>query len=196
MTGSGQRTYLFAGILTCGASMAAAVYFGAPTQPSAPLRDALVQERPQVPDFKLSDASGKSVARDDIRGPWVASFMFADCGTQCPMMTAKLSQLSRRMPNVSFVSFSVDPADTPAKLKRYAQAYRADWLFLTGGPGEVRKLSIEGFKLPVADGTSEGEALIHSKNLVLVDKEGRIRGYYDSDDADSIRRLVSDASKI
>ena len=32
--------------------------------------------------------------------------------------------------------------------------------------------------------------------MVLVDGRGRIRGYYDSNDADALERLVSDARRL
>jgi cytochrome oxidase Cu insertion factor (SCO1/SenC/PrrC family) len=190
-----QSHYLLVGALVCGSSMAVAVFFGAPQPKPQSLSDAVAENRMMVPNFKLTDANGKKVSRDDIKGPWIASFMFADCGTQCPMMTAKMSTLSKKLPSVSFVSFSVNSDDTPAKLKRFAKAYNADWTFLAGGPGEVKKLSMEGFKLPIAEGKSKGEEIVHSKNLVLVDPNGRIRGYYDSDDGSSMESLVSAASK-
>lgn len=147
-----------------------------------------------VPDFSLTDASGNAVRRSDIKGPWVAAFMFTDCGTECPMMTAKMKRLAGELPGLRMVSFSLDPADTPQKLERYARSYGAEWLFLTGGPGEVRRLSREGFKLAAADG--DGGQILHSKNLVLVDGSGRIRGYFDSDDASEMRRLVRLAKSL
>lgn len=147
-----------------------------------------------VPDFSLTDAAGKTVRRSDIPGPWLAAFMFTNCGTECPMMTAKMKRLSGELPGVRMVSFSLDPADTPEKLKRYAKSYGAEWLFLTGAPGEVKRLSREGFKLAAADG--DGGQILHSKNLVLVGSDGRIRGYFDSDDASEMRRLIRLAKSL
>ncbi len=98
----------------------------------------------------------------------------------------------------SFVSFSVDPAhDTPEALQRYAQKLGATdrWLFLTGEREEIRRLSIEGFKLGLdlnpAPGMSN-EPILHSTRFVLVDGEGTIRGYYEAFDEPSMERLERD----
>jgi cytochrome oxidase Cu insertion factor (SCO1/SenC/PrrC family) len=126
------------------------------------------------------------------------------------MMTAQLQRLERALANehgVRLVSFSVDPErDTPERLAEYAAGYGAKperWLFLTGDKHRIRRLSIEGFHLAVAEPSPEeaargAEAVLHSTRLVLVDGAGRIRGYFDgTDDAatgrlgESVRRLLA-----
>jgi len=139
-----------------------------------------------APPFELTDASGRRVASRDLSGPWIASFLFTRCDRQCPMMTARMKAVAARVPGVRLVSFSVDPRDRPSDLAAYSRFHRADWLFLSGKGGEVRKLCREGFKLAVSDG--EGE-ILHSGKLVLVDGDGRIRGYFDADDDASIEAL-------
>jgi cytochrome oxidase Cu insertion factor (SCO1/SenC/PrrC family) len=37
---------------------------------------------------------------------------------------------------------------------------------------------IEGFKLPLEDGADSEHRILHSDRFVLVDRQGRIRGYY------------------
>src|SRR5713101_367446 len=93
-----------------------------------------------VGDFSLTERSGQTVSRADLRGKvWVASFLFTRCCTGCPQITATLAQLQKELqgqPDVILVSFSVDPEhDTPKVLKDYAKEWGADpkrWLFLTG----------------------------------------------------------------
>ncbi len=150
----------------------------------------------RVPDFDLREASGGRVRRSDLSGPWVAGFIFSRCAGQCPMITARLNALSRRLPGVGLISFSLDPDDTPAALSRYAKSHQASGLFLTGRKDEVRRLCREGFKLPVADGGSAEEPIIHSKKLVLVDGKGDIRGYFDADDEASVESLVRQARRL
>ena len=111
------------------------------------------------------------------------------------MLTSRMKALRTKIEGLQLVSFSVDPADNPERLSNYAKNHRADWVFLTGKPGEVRRLCQEGFKLPVADGTGE-DNIIHSKKLVLVDGKGFIRGYYDSDDSDAMKLLIASARTI
>ena len=156
-----------------------------------------------VPDFTLTERSDRTITRKDLAGKiWVADFIFTHCAGICPTMSANMEKLQARLPkDVRLVSFSVDPQnDTPAVLTEYARRYNADperWLFLTGDPQVMQKLSIEGFKLAM-DPTSgtEIEPITHSSRFALVDREGRIRGYYGMEDADSLDRIVADAGRL
>lgn len=145
-----------------------------------------------VPDFSLKDDTGRVVRRADLAGkPWVAAFIYASCPGQCPMMTAKMKALRSRLPEAFLVSFSVDGSDTPETLATYKKTYGADWLFLTGGKGVVAELCKEGFKLAVADGEDPANPIIHSDKLVLVDRDSRVRGFFDPSDSAHLTSLAS-----
>lgn len=159
----------------------------------------------EVPDFNLVNRDGKAVRRADLAGaPWVADFIFTRCGASCPMMSLRMARLERSLPEdlgVRFVSFSVDPEyDTPKVLDDYAQSLGAPgrWLFLTGDKAQIHRLSKEGFKLALDDTTpvSPDEPILHSTRFVLVDGEGKIRGYYEAFDEPSVERLVQDLRAI
>jgi protein SCO1/2 len=156
----------------------------------------ILTERFAIPEFSLTDDTGKTVRSSDLQGAWIGAFVFTSCGTTCPMMTAKMKRIRRELPGLGLVSFSVDPGDTPERLAAYKRGLGADWTFLTGGPGVVRKLCIEGFKLPVADSDDPEEPILHSRNLVLVDGENKIVGYFDSDDPVSIKSLLKTAASL
>ena len=144
-----------------------------------------------LPDFALKDDAGREVRRADLLGrPWVAAFIYASCGSQCPMMTAKMVSLRRRFPQAFLVSFSVDAADTPERLASYKKTYGADWMFLTGPEGSVRGLCRDGFKLAVADGSDPKDPIIHSDKLVLVDRDGRVRGFFDPSEPSHLTALA------
>jgi protein SCO1/2 len=159
-----------------------------------------------LPDFRLTERSGRPLSLADLSGrPWVADFIFTQCGGACPAMTARMARLRREVPAVAFVSFTVDPAhDTPETLTRYAAAFHADesWHFLTGPQKDLYDLSVGGFKLaamevPPAEQAAGGDGpFLHSSKFVLVDAEGVIRGYYDSTDEQAMRTLVADAEAI
>jgi protein SCO1/2 len=160
-----------------------------------------------LPDFRLTERSGRPLSLADLRGrPWVADFIFTQCGGACPAMTARMARLRRDLSkDVASVSFTVDPAhDTPEVLARYAAAFHADegWHFLTGPQKDLYDLSVGGFKLaamevPAGEQTAGGDGpFLHSSKFVLVDGEGVIRGYYDSTDEPAMRALVADADAI
>jgi len=160
-----------------------------------------------LPDFRLTERSGRPLSLADLRGrPWVADFIFTQCGGACPAMTARLARLRREIPaDVTFVSFTVDPGhDTPEVLARYADTFHADgsWHFVTGAQKDLYDLSVGGFKLaamevPAGERAVGGDGpFLHSSKFVLVDGEAGIRGYYDSTDEQAMRALVADAAAV
>jgi len=156
-----------------------------------------------VPDFRLIERDGSTVTRADLAGqPWVADFIFTRCVTSCPVITARMKELRRRLPpEVRSVSFSVDPEhDTPPVLSEYARKWQVEgrqWLFLTGSRPEMWTLIRKGFLLPVEDQPDVPEApILHTNRFVLVDAEGGIRGTYEALDPDSLHRLLEDLRAI
>ena len=75
----------------------------------------------------------------------VINFMFTTCTSVCPLMTANLAKVQAYLGerighSINIISISVDPTvDTPAALKKYADAYKArpGWYFLTGKQDDV-----------------------------------------------------------
>ena len=153
-----------------------------------------------VPDFQLVEASGRPIALADLKGQaWVAAFIFTRCAGTCPVMSTAMSALPPG--NYRLVSFSVDPAhDTPAVLTEYAVRFHADrarWFFVTGDKPAIRHLATQGFHLTAEDATAgDTEPIVHSSHLVLVDRTGQIRGYYDGTDATAIDRLTRDLRRL
>jgi protein SCO1/2 len=154
-----------------------------------------------APSFSLTDQEGRPFSSESLRGKaWVADFIFTNCPGACPMMGQKISSLQKAVPNenVRFVSFTVDPeTDTPEVLKQYGQRFGADgarWHFLTGEKREMFRIAAE-MKLSAlpAEGTNP---IVHSEKFLLVDKDGNVRGAYDSGDEEDIKRLVRDAAAL
>lgn len=144
-----------------------------------------------VGHFSLTERSGKTITDKDLHGSvWVASFVFTRCTGPCPQVTATIARLQQEMkdvPGVKFVTFTVDPShDDMTKLRDYAKRYNADsdrWLFLTGDEATIHKLMHDQFKQAIERKTGAdvkpGDEFGHSTRLVLVDKAGTIRAFYD-----------------
>jgi len=102
--------------------------------------------------------------------------------------------------DVHLVSFSVDPAkDTPQVLRGYAEKLQAEpgrWDFLTGPQSTIYNLSRDGFKLAVSYGSDEKGIPVHSTRMILVDRRGAIRGYYDAAEPDAVTKLVADTTHL
>ena len=156
-----------------------------------------------APEFILTERSNRKVTKQDLAGKvWVADFIFTHCAGACPAMSSHMRKLQDQLfADIRLVSFSVDPGnDTPEVLTEYANRYGADrdrWLFLTGDPEGVQKLSVGGFKLALdpSSGT-EAEPITHSSRFVLVDRSGNIRGYYGTEEPTALDHLVKDANNL
>jgi cytochrome oxidase Cu insertion factor (SCO1/SenC/PrrC family) len=160
-----------------------------------------------VPDFTLTERSGNNVTLDQLRGKiWIADFIYTSCTDTCPLQTgmmAKLQEEYAASPVVQLVSITVDPErDTPQALAHYAAKYNADanrWYFLTGQRDRIIRLIQDGFHLSVAtlpDDTEQSGTIAHSPRFVLIDKEARIRGYYDSRELAAFVRLKNDVETL
>ncbi len=172
----------------------------------------------EVPDFRLTERSGRPVGRAELLGKvWLANFIYTQCTETCPIQTARLARLQpefARAADFRLVSITVDPEhDTAPVLRKYAEQYGADperWLFLTGEKQAIYQLAKAGFHLGVVDPNDPGQAagllrwleptlafathgskglIMHSSRFVLVDRQARVRAYHLADDPSSVDRL-------
>jgi cytochrome oxidase Cu insertion factor (SCO1/SenC/PrrC family) len=151
--------------------------------------------------FALTERGGRTVRTEDLAGKvWVASFVFTRCAGPCGRVTGTMARLQAEcadLPDLRLVTFTVDPEfDTPAVLRDYAERAGADagrWLFLTGATEDVYRVIRTGFYLTAQP--NEGEArtagyeVMHDTRLVVVDRHGHIRGYFDGTDPEDLPKL-------
>jgi len=156
-----------------------------------------------VPVFQLTNQNGQPFGSAQLAGKiWIADFIYTTCPGPCPMISSRMSELQKplKKTDVRLVSFSVDPEkDTPEVLRSYAERLQAEpgrWDFLTGLKSVIYKLSHDGFKLAVSDGSDAQGIPVHSTRMVLVDRHGQIRGYYDASEGDAITKLVADTTHL
>lgn len=143
-----------------------------------------------VQPFALTNHLGAPVGLGDYSGKvWLADIIFTRCPGPCARMTERLRKLQAVLPqdsNLKLVSITTDPVyDTPEVLAKYAKAHGAEarWDFLTGDKREILKLAVDSLKLTSLDKEERdreapNDLFIHSTSLVLVDKQGRLRGSY------------------
>jgi protein SCO1/2/putative membrane protein len=155
-----------------------------------------------VPAFTLTERNGQTITRADFQGKvCIVGCVFTRCTGACPQITGVMARLQhelRDQPDVLLVSLSVDPDhDTPAVLRDYAdrQGAKPDrWLFLTGPKADVYELIEKGFRLKVLERQgaerTPGNEVDHSNRLVLVDRQGRQRGYFDATDSQKVEELL------
>lgn len=160
-----------------------------------------------LPDFRLVDQDGRAFGGAELRGyVWVAGFIFTRCPTICPAITTRMATIQKRARGIEngfrLVSFSVDPGhDTPERLTDFGRRYKASprmWKFLTGSIDGMKATVEEGLKIAIGPPVGENDfaSLFHGTHFVLVDRDLRIRGYYDSNAADVEDRLLHDATML
>ena len=176
-----------------------------PVMPRRPALERLALYGP-APDFSLTERSGKPVSTRDLRGRvWIADFIYTKCKDTCPLQSRAVAALQADLKahgDLRSVSITVDPlTDSTALLSQYADRYGADperWLFLTGGLKDIRRIVQQGFRLSAApvDDNAPDPVVFHSTRFVLVDRNGEIRGYYDSNDPRALKRLRENARSL
>lgn len=185
----------------CGGGGEAAAGYGGSSGPATAAAPTDPIDFGAVPDFALIDQEGRPLTRQDLLGrPWVLACIFTLCTGPCPSITRELAHVAHELEGTDarFVSLSVDPArDKPYMLKRYAEAFGADtarWSFATGEQAQIDALVREGFHLPLArldtPDPLTGTQLTHDQRLTVIDAEGKIRGWYDSQDPEAVKLLI------
>jgi len=146
-----------------------------------------------IADFALTNQNGRAVSLADLRGKvWVADIIFTRCAGPCPRMTRQMKELQDALPPTSqaeLVTLTTDADfDTPPVLKAYAERFGADfnrWMFLTGTKQGIAKLAIDSLKLTAIAKTPEErqspqDLFVHSTIFVIVDKQARLRGVFET----------------
>ena len=212
MNDSKNRWFLLGGLVIClGIVLGTALWLKLGPHPQFALingnRADGLQQYGAVPDFTLTERNGDTVTLAQLRGRiWVADFIYTSCTDTCPLQTQLMARLQGEYagkPNLQLVSVTVDPErDTPQALSIYAAKHSADakrWFFLTGQRERIISLIQDGFHLSVAalPGVSEPSGMIaHSPRFVLIDRDGQIRGYYDSRELEAFVRLKNDLDTL
>ncbi len=184
-----------------------------PAMVNPELVDSLVQHqnnkmKHKIAEFSFQNQNNKTITQKEYENViYVADFFFTTCPTICPIMTDNMVWLQDKikdMPNVKLLSFSVTPdIDTPEVLRKYADekgVIDSKWNLLTGDKKAIYYLARQSFLAVKTASVGELYDMVHTENFILVDKKGRIRGFYDGtnlnedkdDDAKNVNQLLED----
>lgn len=153
-----------------------------------------------IADFSLLNQNGKIITQADYNGKiYIADFFFTTCPTICPIMTKNMGEIQRHILNdteVLLLSHSVTPdIDSVAQLKKYALEKGVNdqkWNLVTGDKKQIYELARKSYLAVKTDGDGGPFDMIHTENFILVDKERRIRGFYDGTKDEEIEKLLQD----
>lgn len=161
-----------------------------------------------IGDFTFQNQNNEIITQVEIEGKvFVAEYFFTTCGTICPKMNEQMKRVQFAYSNeeeVKILSFTVNPeVDTVEQMKRYAVRHGAkdgQWHFLTGTKEKLYDLARKSFfMLKPAEAQNLGDAgsdFIHTNNFVLVDRQKRIRGYYDGTSEKEVGTLIEDIERL
>ncbi len=152
-----------------------------------------------IANFSLTNQNGKIVTQDDYADIiYIADFFFTTCPTICPIMTKNMAKIQNEITdaNIKLLSHSVTPIiDSVAQLKKYALEKGVDdtkWNLVTGDKKQIYELARKSYLAVKTDGDGGPFDMIHTENFILIDKEKRIRGFYDGTDPKEVERLLAD----
>ncbi|NVO29857.1 hypothetical protein [Hymenobacter lapidiphilus] len=156
----------------------------------------------QLGSFQLREgAGGREVTGAELKaqGLYILSAMPPGCPTDCQRQTAQLVRLQekyRQEPRVRLASVLTSP-DSMAAAARYAEqagAIAGKWFFLTGNESTVNRLLKQELQLlPSATTASAGpDPLV----VLLVDRDGYVRGRYNGTSERDMNRLITEISVL
>lgn len=163
----------------------------------------------QINNLTLTDQFGKPVSLNkDLKGKTlVIDFFFTTCTSTCPRLTSsmKLLQTSfRKDPKkeasldtiVQFISITVNPGhDSFQVLRSYADSHGVNhdtWTFLTGDKKTIYDFARNELGLTTGPGDGGAEDFIHTDQLILIDRDRFVRGYYSGLNDTSVRKCADD----
>lgn len=154
----------------------------------------------KIADWSFTNQNGQKISQRDFEGKiYVADFFFCTCTTICPIMTknfGKVQEAFRDNPDVLLLSHTVMPdIDSVPVLRKYATekgAIDGKWHLVTGKKEDIYYLARKSYLAVKTANTSELYDMVHTENLILVDRERRIRGFYDGTKDADVDRLISD----
>ena len=158
-----------------------------------------VKKYHRISDFSLLNQNGNNVTQEDYKNKiYVADFFFTTCPDICPIMTGNMLYLQENLKdtNVMLASFSVTPKiDTVEVLKEYSTLKGVDdsrWNLMTGDKKQIYHLARKSYLVAKAIPDGKNHGMIHTENFVLVDRDKRIRGYYDGTNIEDMDKLLDD----
>ncbi|MFN4299593.1 MAG: SCO family protein [Thermaurantimonas sp.] len=145
----------------------------------------------------LGDTVTEETVKNRIR---IVNFFFTTCPSICIDMTRELRKVQeafRGDERIVILSHTVMPeVDSLPVLQKYAHTNEIDptnWWLVRADQAEIQRLARKVYFV-VKSGehsvNNDDHSFIHTENVVLVDKKGRLRGFYDGTDPEDMKRLI------
>lgn len=153
--------------------------------------------------YTFTDQQNMPVTQRMFEGKiYVADFFFTSCPTICPIMKSQMLRVHEKFRDderILLLSHSIDPEhDTVEVLKDFGArlGIKAErWHLVTGDKEEIYDTAYRYGLAAMEDKNAPG-GFIHSGSFTLVDRQGRIRGYYKGTEEEAVDRLMDDIGRL
>lgn len=153
-----------------------------------------------IPSFSFLNQDSLIITQDSFNEKiYVADFFFTSCPTICPIMKTQMLRVYEKFKEndeVMLLSHSIDPQhDTVGVLKEFAQRLGVDsrkWHFVTGNKDDIYEIGEKSYMVAAQEDAEEPGGFIHSGAFILLDKQRRVRGFYDGTVEKEVDRLIKD----
>lgn len=157
-----------------------------------------------VSDFSFISQDSSLITQETVKGKiYITDFIFTTCKSICPKMSNNLMRVQNAFSDdadVMLISHTVDPEnDTPPVLAAYAEKHhviKGKWFFVTGDKKQLYDVARNSYYITAMEGDGSGDDFIHSEKIVLIDKDRRIRGFYDGTDYMEVSRLIDEVKVL
>ncbi|RFZ94509.1 SCO family protein [Mucilaginibacter conchicola] len=157
-----------------------------------------------IPDFKFVNQYGDTITQNSLKGNiYVADFFFTTCPSICPIMHRNMLKVYndfKNVPDFKIISHTIDPKhDSVAVLKKYADKLGISgnsWWLLQGKKEDTYTLGQKHYLVAVMQDNGAPGGYVHQGWFVLVDKQRRIRGYYDGTKEDQVAKMIDDIKTL
>ncbi len=159
-----------------------------------------IKKNHTISDFELINQNGKKITNEDYKGKiYIADFFFTRCQNICIAMAYNMAELQEYYKNdqeIMFLSHSVTPdIDSVSVLKKYAiekGVIDGKWNVTTGLKTHIYDLARKNYFAVLDEGNGDENDFIHTEQFILIDKERRIRGFYDGTEKKDMEKIKND----
>lgn len=166
----------------------------------------------EIGEYSVTNQNGETFTEEDMEGKvWLLDFIFTNCATVCPPMTANMTHVTqeleeRGVEDYGVLSFTVDPEnDTPEALTEYIEYYDVpegtEWHLMTDYDYDfIRGFAEQNFKTIVAPPPSGSDQVTHGTSFYLIDSDGVVRKSYPGldtgDTSFPVEEIVDDVTTL
>ncbi len=160
----------------------------------------------ELPEFRLQDQNGKNFGKSDMLGDvYLISFFDGAEDAHVSDKAARFNYLlmpnlkkvydnAERAPMVKILTISTSPeTDSLSVLKSWSDRYGGDeskWIFARGPLETVWTLGLNTFSLKEFMDKTRSRGPFTARAIALVDKEGKVRKYYEGTNDFSIEKQL------